>query len=136
MTPAAPWYTCAYRVTVKWITLASTVKSVPASPIANRKVGKSLVSLGRKARLQRQRTALDFKRCCAIARRQTRALHTLLCAVDRFSRDTLDHHVVKRHLGSLGVLLRSATQPLGESPAEALMEGLLSQFAQFDNAIR
>jgi DNA invertase Pin-like site-specific DNA recombinase len=27
-------------------------------------------------------------------------------------------------------------QPLGESPAEALMEGLLSQFAQFDNAVR
>jgi site-specific DNA recombinase len=57
-------------------------------------------------------------------------------AVDRFARDTHDHHIAKRHLASLGVLLRSATQPLGESPAEALMEGLLSQFAQFDNAIR
>jgi site-specific DNA recombinase len=57
-------------------------------------------------------------------------------AVDRFARDTCDHHIVKRHLASLGILLRSATQPLGESPAEALMEGLLSQFAQFDNAVR
>jgi site-specific DNA recombinase len=57
-------------------------------------------------------------------------------AVDRFARSAHDHHVVKRHLASVGVLLRSATQPLGESPTEALMEGLLSQFAQFDNAVR
>jgi DNA invertase Pin-like site-specific DNA recombinase len=65
-----------------------------------------------------------------------RPSYVVFYAVDRFARDSHDHHVVKRHLASAGVLLRSATQPLGESPTEALMEGLLSQFAQFDNAVR
>jgi site-specific DNA recombinase len=65
-----------------------------------------------------------------------RPTYLVVYAVDRFARDTYDHHIVKRHLASLGVLLRSATQPLGESAAEKLMEGLLSQFAEFDNAVR
>jgi site-specific DNA recombinase len=76
----------------------------------------------------------EMLRYCKEAR--PRPSYVVFYAVDRFARDSHDHHVVKRHLASVGVLLRSATQSLGESPTEALMEGLLSEFAQFDNAVR
>jgi site-specific DNA recombinase len=41
-----------------------------------------------------------------------RPSYVVFYAVDRFALDSYDHHVVKRHLEGLGVLLHSATQPL------------------------
>jgi site-specific DNA recombinase len=57
-------------------------------------------------------------------------------SVDRLARNAYDHSNIKRLLLLLGVLLRSPTQRLGESPNEKLMETMLAGFAEFDNDLR
>ena len=40
------------------------------------------------------------------------------------------------HLKSLGISLRSATEPIDDTSTGKLMEGVLAAFAQFDNDVR
>ena len=40
------------------------------------------------------------------------------------------------HLNSLGISLRSATEPIDDTSTGKLMEGVLAAFAQFDNDVR
>jgi hypothetical protein len=54
----------------------------------------------------------------------------------RFARDKYDHFVLRSHLKSLGISLRSATEPIDETSTWKLMEGVLAAFAQFDNDVR
>lgn len=56
--------------------------------------------------------------------------------LSRFSRERHDHVVLRALLQSLGVTLRSATEPISDTSTGKLMEGILSAFAQFDNDIR
>jgi DNA invertase Pin-like site-specific DNA recombinase len=62
--------------------------------------------------------------------------HLIVYRVDRFSRNNHDHALLAAHLKQLGVTLRSATEPIGDSSTEKLMENMLSAFAQFDNDVR
>ncbi len=54
----------------------------------------------------------------------------------RFARDKYDHFALRSHLKSLGISLRSATEPIDDTSTGKLMEGVLAAFAQFDNDIR
>src|SRR5712691_11465854 len=54
----------------------------------------------------------------------------------RFAREKYDHFALRAHLKSLGISLRSATEPIDDTSAGKLMEGVLASFAQFDNDIR
>src|SRR6478752_3250012 len=54
----------------------------------------------------------------------------------RFARDKYDHFALRSHLQSLGISLRSATEPIDETSTGKLMEGVLAAFAQFDNDCR
>jgi len=54
----------------------------------------------------------------------------------RFARDKYDHFALRSHLQSLGISLRSATEPIDETSTGKLMEGVLAAFAQFDNDVR
>jgi DNA invertase Pin-like site-specific DNA recombinase len=54
----------------------------------------------------------------------------------RFARDKYDHFALRSHLQSLGISLRSATEPIDDSSTGKLMEGVLAAFAQFDNDVR
>ena len=64
----------------------------------------------------------------------------------RFARDTpsprlrragkYDHFALRSHLQSLGISLRSATEPIDDISTGKLMEGVLAAFAQFDNDVR
>jgi DNA invertase Pin-like site-specific DNA recombinase len=64
----------------------------------------------------------------------------------RFARDTpsprlrragkYDHFALRSHLQSLGISLRSATEPIDDTSTGKLMEGVLAAFAQFDNDVR
>jgi site-specific DNA recombinase len=54
-------------------------------------------------------------------------------SVDRFARDNYDHVTIRRFLGTLGITLRSATQPIDDTPEGELTEGLLALLAQYDN---
>ena len=43
---------------------------------------------------------------------------------------------MRSHLQSLGISLRSATEPIDDTSTGKLMEGVLAAFAQFDNDVR
>src|SRR5262249_12835268 len=47
-----------------------------------------------------------------------------------------DHFALRSHLQSLGISLRSATEPIDDTSTGKLMEGVLAAFAQFDNDVR
>lgn len=54
----------------------------------------------------------------------------------RFARDKHDHFALRSLLQSLGISLRSATEPIDDTSTGKLMEGVLAAFAQFDNDVR
>ncbi len=54
----------------------------------------------------------------------------------RFARDKYDHFALRSHLQSLGISLRSATEPIDDTSIRKLMQGVLAAFAQFDNDCR
>jgi site-specific DNA recombinase len=54
----------------------------------------------------------------------------------RFAREKYDHFALRAHLKSLGMSLRSATEPIDDTATGKLMEGVLAAFAQFDNDVR
>jgi DNA invertase Pin-like site-specific DNA recombinase len=54
----------------------------------------------------------------------------------RFARDKYDHFALRSHLQSLGISLRSATEPIDDTSTGKLMEGVLAAFARFDNDVR
>src|SRR5713101_2764455 len=54
----------------------------------------------------------------------------------RFAREKYGHFALRAHLKSLGISLRSATEPIDDTSTGKLMEGVLAAFAQFDNDVR
>ena len=54
----------------------------------------------------------------------------------RFAREKYDHLALRAHLKSLGISLRSVTEPIDHTSTGTLMEGVLAPFAQFDNDVR
>ena len=56
--------------------------------------------------------------------------------IDRFARDISEHYFMIREIEKLGFKIRSATEPIDETPTGELMEGILATMAQFDNAVR
>ncbi len=56
--------------------------------------------------------------------------------VDRLARQASDHLAIKAALLSVGVRLRSVTEPIDDSTSGKLMETMLAGFAQFDNEVR
>jgi site-specific DNA recombinase len=60
----------------------------------------------------------------------------IVYSLSRFAREKFDHFALHAHLNSLGISLRSATEPIDETPTGKLMEGVLAAVAQFDNDVR
>jgi site-specific DNA recombinase len=54
----------------------------------------------------------------------------------RFAREKYDHFALRALLKSLGISLRSVTEPIDDTSTGKLMEGVLAAFAQFDNDVR
>jgi site-specific DNA recombinase len=54
----------------------------------------------------------------------------------RFARDKYDHVALRSLLQSLGLSLRSVTEPVDDTSTGKVMEGVLAPFAQFDNDCR
>src|SRR5688500_4916983 len=53
--------------------------------------------------------------------------------IARFSRNSLNHAIVRAHLLKLGVSLKSATEPIDDTSTGQLVEGVLSVIAHFEN---
>jgi hypothetical protein len=70
--------------------------------------------------------------CSMSALRSKRLYRSILLR----ARDKYDHFALRSHLQSLGISLRSATEPIDDTSTGKLMEGVLAAFAQFDNDVR
>jgi site-specific DNA recombinase len=70
--------------------------------------------------------------------RENKASTTYVVVYDlsRFSRETSDHYALKTLLAGWGVSLRSATQPIDDSPIGGLVEGITASVAQFENRVK
>lgn len=56
--------------------------------------------------------------------------------LDRFARSNFEHHYMKNKLKNMGIILRSATEIIDETPSGELMEGVIASFNQYDNSVR
>ncbi len=74
---------------------------------------------------------LDF---CKKNRRKFNVL--VVYKTDRFARSQAHHWWLREKLLAMGILLRSATEKLGESPADKFFEGILAARNEYDNEIR
>src|SRR5215469_4771725 len=57
-------------------------------------------------------------------------------ALSRFARECYGHHVLRAQLASLGITLRSATEPIDDTSSGKLMEDIIAAMAQYENNIR
>lgn len=56
--------------------------------------------------------------------------------LDRFARSQEQHHWLRGQLLKLGILLRSATERIDESPSGRLVEGVLAAVNEYDNEVK
>ena len=56
--------------------------------------------------------------------------------LDRFARNQDDHVMMRASLKKYGTELRSATEPINDSPIGKATEGMISVWAEFDNNVR
>lgn len=56
--------------------------------------------------------------------------------LDRFARSQEQHHWLRGQLMKLGIILRSATERIDESPSGRLVEGVLAAVNEYDNEVR
>jgi site-specific DNA recombinase len=79
----------------------------------------------------------ELQKMLAYCRTNKGKVHFLVVFnLTRFARDKYDHFALRSHLKSLGISLRSATEPIDDTSTGKLMEGVLAAFAQFDNDVR
>src|SRR5688572_23590866 len=85
----------------------------------------------------KSRNAASFKNLLTYYRLNKGRVHfVVVFNLTRFARDKYDHFALRSHLQSLGISLRSATEPIDDTSGGKLMEGVLAAFAQFDNDVR
>ncbi len=56
--------------------------------------------------------------------------------LDRFARGQEQHHWLRGQLLKMGIILRSATERIDESPSGKLVEGVLAAVNEYDNEIK
>jgi site-specific DNA recombinase len=56
--------------------------------------------------------------------------------LDRFARSQEQHHWLRGQILKLGVILRSATEKIDESPSGRLVEGVLAAVNEYDNEVK
>jgi site-specific DNA recombinase len=75
-----------------------------------------------------------FKELLAFCRdKKNRVGAVVVHSISRFSRDKLSHFTIRALLSKLNITLRSATEPIDDSPTGKMVEGLLSTMAQYEN---
>ena len=135
-----------------WLARLSTSASVPksrrktsacprnfesAKSTAAAKVSRSSSASKKKAKARKLRIGTSCSDCSTYCRSNKGKVHFLVVFnLTRFARDKYDHFALRSLLKSLGISLRSATEPIDDTSTGKLMEGVLAAFAQFDNDVR
>jgi site-specific DNA recombinase len=90
-----------------------------------------------RASLRRRPDRTELKNLLSYCRQNRGRIHAVIVySISRFAREKYDHHVLRAQLATLQVTLRSATEPIDDSSAGKLMEGIIASMAQFDNDVR
>ena len=89
---------------------------------------------GESARTDNRPLFQEMLRYCAD--RKNHVDHVLVYKLDRFARNSTDHHINAAALLRSKVTVRSATEPIADDPVGHLLETVLAGIAQFDNDIR
>lgn len=89
------------------------------------------VSADHTKRTGRVAALLDFCK-----KRQGKIDVLMVYKLDRFARGQEEHHWLRGKLLRMGILLRSATEKIDESPSGKLVEGMLAAVNEYDNEIR
>lgn len=89
------------------------------------------VSADHTKRTGRVAALLDFCK-----KRQGKTDVLMVYKLDRFARGQEEHHWLRGKLLRMGILLRSATEKIDESPSGKLVEGMLAAVNEYDNEIR
>ena len=87
---------------------------------------------GRSAKTADRPELLKLLKECA----KKKVVAVVVYGVNRLARQSIDHHALRAALKKQGVSLHSATEPIGDSPTEKLLESILADFSQFDNDMR
>ena len=77
---------------------------------------------------------IDLLESCRKNRREIDAV--IVYRLDRLSRQIVDYLAIKKRLSDYEIVLISASEPTGNSPAENFIETMLAGFAQMDNDVR
>src|SRR6266403_1748107 len=79
----------------------------------------------------------ELKKLLKYCRTNKGRVHAVVVyAVNRFARERYSHVILRSQLASLGITLRSVTEPIDDSSTGKLIEGMVSAVAQFDNDVR
>ena len=79
----------------------------------------------------------EFQRMLTYCGEQRRRIHhVVVYAINRFARNQTDYVMIGALLKGMGITLRSVTEPIADSSAGRLMEGMLALMAQHDNEVR
>lgn len=89
---------------------------------------------GASAKTAERKILIEALEYCRINKGKVQAF--VVWKLDRFARDSGDHHHVKRQLKVNGTTLHSATESIGETPTEEFLENMIAAAAQFDNGVR
>ena len=93
-------------------------------------VKKEAVS-AKESNIQRAIELLNF-----VKKNKTKFDVLVVYKLDRFARSQEQHHWLRGQLFKLGIILRSATERIDESPSGKLIEGVLAAVNEYDNKIR
>ena len=79
----------------------------------------------------------ELLRLLDFCRRNRRTIDAVIVyKIDRMSRQTIDYLGIRKKLTDYGISLISASEPIGNSPTEKLLETIMASFAQHDNDVR
>jgi site-specific DNA recombinase len=79
----------------------------------------------------------ELQKLLAFCKESKGRVHALVVYnLSRFARDRFDHHALLAHLRRMGIVLRSVTEPVDETPSGELMDAVLAAMHQFENQLR
>jgi site-specific DNA recombinase len=79
----------------------------------------------------------EFLALLKFCRQKSNNVHLVVFySINRFARNTTDHHAIAALLRGSGVMVRSATEPIDDTPTGKLMETFLAGIAQFENDVK
>lgn len=100
----------------------------------NYEIVQTFIEKGQSARTDDRTELIKLIAFCKLKSNAVKAV--IFHKVDRWARQSLDYHQLRKELKDHDIAIISATEPLEDTPAGRFMENMLASQAQFDNEVR